>query len=100
MITIRIVSSDLSVSDNPAAARYELHADGALAGFVNYRLTGKAIALLHTEVDPELEERGLGSRMVRGVLDDARARGLAVRPVCPFVVTFIEHHHEYADLVA
>jgi predicted GNAT family acetyltransferase len=94
------VSPEIAVTDNPAAARYELHVDDALAGFVNYRLTERAIALLHAEVNPELERRGLGSRLVAETLDDARARGLTVHPVCPFVVAFIERHPEYADLVA
>jgi predicted GNAT family acetyltransferase len=33
-------------------------------------------------------------------LDDARTRGLSVRPYCPYVATFIrEHAQEYLDLV-
>lgn len=91
---------EITVRDNPGAARYELTADGEPAGFVTYRLSPGAIALLHAEVDPARERRGLGSRLVRGALDDARARGLTVRPVCPFVAWFIETHQAYQDLVA
>jgi predicted GNAT family acetyltransferase len=90
----------ISVADNPEAARYELTVDGERAGFVTYRQSPGVIALLHAEVDPARERRGLGSRMVRETLDDARARGLAVRPVCPFVRWFIETHEEYRDLLA
>jgi uncharacterized protein len=36
---------------------------------------------------------------VRGALDDMRARGLKVAPVCPFVAAYIRRHPEYADLV-
>ncbi len=57
------------------------------------------IAFLHAEVDPSRERRGLGSALVRGALDDARARGLSVRPVCPFVAWYIETHEAYQDLV-
>lgn len=32
-------------------------------------------------------------------LDDARERGLAVLPFCPFVRAHIQRHREYADLV-
>ena len=91
---------DVAVADNPDAARYELTVDGERAGFVTYRQSPGVIALLHAEVDPARERRGLGSQLVRGALDDARARGLMVRPVCPFVQWFIETHEEYRDLVA
>jgi uncharacterized protein len=95
------VTSEIVVSDDPAAARYEIAIDGRLAGFVTYRLRPtQAITFLHTEIDPDLERRGYGSRLVRAALDDARMRGLAVRPVCPFVAAFIEEHaDEYGDLV-
>ena len=45
------------------------------------------------------EGHGVGSRLVQGALDDLRARGLAVVPLCPFVAGFIDRHPEYADLV-
>jgi predicted GNAT family acetyltransferase len=57
------------------------------------------VAFLHTEVDPTVQRRGLGSALVAGALDDARARGLAVVPLCPFVDAYIRRHPEYADLV-
>ena len=67
---------------------------------MTYRLYPPAITFLHAVVDPDLERRGYGSRLVREALDDARARGLVVRPVCPFVAAFIEQHvDEYGDLV-
>lgn len=92
---------EIDVADHPEAARYEIAVDGARAGFVTYRLSDGVITFLHAEVDPSRERRGLGSQLVRGALDDARARGLSVRPVCPFVQWFMAtHRDEYADLVA
>ncbi len=91
---------DMAVTDHPDEARYELTVDGERAGFVTYRESPGVLALLHAEVDPARERRGLGSALVRGALDDMRARGLAVRPVCPFVQWFIETHTEYRDLLA
>jgi predicted GNAT family acetyltransferase len=85
------------VTDNPAELRYELTVDGELAGEIRYRKLPGGLALVHTEVDPKRE--GLGTELVRGALDDMRARGLRVVPVCPFVGAFIKRHPEYADLV-
>jgi predicted GNAT family acetyltransferase len=89
----------VSVADNPAGARYELSVGGRRIGFVTYRMEPGAIALLHAEVNPAHERQGWGSRLVAGALGDARERGLKVRPVCPFVLAYIERHPEYWDLL-
>jgi uncharacterized protein len=94
------VDQEIVVADSPESARYEIRLDGERAGFVTYRLTPGVITFLHAEVPPELEGRGLGTRLVRDALDDARARALAVRPLCPFVADFIKRNPAYADLVA
>jgi uncharacterized protein len=91
---------NITVADNPAAERYEIRVDDEQAGFVTYRLAPGVITFLHAEVDPDRERQGLGSRLVGDALDDARARGLKVRPVCPFVAWFVETHAAYQDLVA
>jgi predicted GNAT family acetyltransferase len=88
-----------SVADNPEARRYELTAEAQRIGFVTYRMEPGVIALLHAEVNPAHERQGWGSRLVAGALDDARERGLKVRPVCPFVVDYIARHPDYRDLL-
>ena len=92
----------IAVRDNRELHRYEVTVDGALAGIVTYRLNEPeaAITLVHTEVDRAFRGRGLADRLARHALDDARARGLQVRPDCPFVARFIRAHPEYQDLVA
>ncbi|MGP4016175.1 GNAT family N-acetyltransferase [Saccharopolyspora sp. 5N708] len=92
-------STQNEIVDNTDAARFEIRADGKLAGFTEYRLTEKSIAFLHTEIDSHFEGRGMGSALVRGALDAARQRGLAVLPHCPFVRSWISKHEDYLDLV-
>jgi uncharacterized protein len=87
------------VRDNADERRYEIDADGELAGFLLYGSRPGLIALIHTEIKPEFEGRGLGGTLVRGALDDARGKGMSVLPFCPFVNSWIERHPEYADLV-
>jgi predicted GNAT family acetyltransferase len=86
-----------TVRDNPERHRFELPLDGHVA-FANYRRSGDTLLILHTEVPKELEGRGLGSALVRGLLDLIRAQGLKVRPLCPFVASYMDRHPEYADL--
>lgn len=88
-----------NVVHNKEQRRYELHLDGQIIGLATYRETDGQIAFPHTEVNPEYEGRGYGSRLARAALDDARDRGLRVLPQCPFIAAYIRRHKEYADLV-
>lgn len=90
---------EVSVSDDERTHRYLLHVDGAEAGYMDYRPHGELRTLRHTEVASEYKGRGLGSVLIRGALDDVRAQGLRVVPVCPFVQAFLGGHPEYLDLV-
>ena len=89
------------VRNNPTEYRYEIWVNGELAGYTRYLLRRGRIAFIHTEVYEPYEGLGLGSKLARAALDDARARGLMVMPFCPFIADFIERHlDEYRDLVA
>ena len=85
--------------DNPAEHRFELLVGGQLAGFAAYREGERTHVLTHTEVDSAYEGQGLGSVLIRGALDEIRARGHSALPVCPFVRSFVERHPDYLDLV-
>jgi uncharacterized protein len=87
------------VVDNPEGQRFEVLLGDEVAGFVQYRARPGLIALIHTEVDERFEGQGLASRLIAFALDDARERGLAVLPFCPFVNEYIQRHREYVDLV-
>ena len=94
--------SDIEIVDSPTERRYEARVVGSgdVAGFTEYELDGDRIRFLHTEVDPALEGRGIGSRLASGALAAARARSLRVIAKCPFIASYIRRHAaEYADLV-
>lgn len=91
---------DVQVIDDPARYRFEVFADGAVAGFAQYRAEPGRLIFTHTEVLAAFAGQGLGSRLAAGALDAARARNLAVVPRCSFIASFIRRHEEYADLVA
>ena len=86
-----------NVRDNTEHHRFELETDGHVA-FSEYSRAGNVLTLLHTEVPKALEGRGIGSSLIRGVLDTARSQGLKIKAVCPFARGYIERHPEYADL--
>ncbi|MCF2523708.1 GNAT family N-acetyltransferase [Bradyrhizobium sp. G127] len=87
-----------TVQNNPSRKRYELAVEGHIAA-TYYALSDGVITFIHTEVPKELEGKGIGSRLIKGALDQARAAGLKVIPQCPFVKAYIGKHPEYADLL-
>ncbi len=89
---------DVSVAENEAAHRYEAQVGDQVA-FITYQKSEYSITFIHTEAPKALEGHGIAGKMARYALDDARARGLAVIPRCPFVADYIRRHPEYADLV-
>ena len=86
------------VTRNDEAHRYEIHRDATLLGFAAYQETPELVVFTHTEVFPGSEGQGVGGALVRGALDDVRARGLRALPVCPFVQSWLQRHPDYADL--
>ena len=87
--------------DNAAQKRFEIHVDGYIAfedyEFFTTRQGEKGIAYLHTEVAKELSGRGIAGYLVQSILDDAAAKHLRVKPICPYVSTYIDKHPQYQD---
>ena len=86
------------IVNNRARERYELAVDGHIAA-TYYKIEGKVITFVHTEVPPELGGKGIGSKLIRGALDQVRADGLKVVAQCPFVKAFIDKNADYQDLL-
>jgi len=53
----------------------------------------------HTGVPEELGGRGLGSVLVRRLIDDARSGGFKIVPLCPFVKAQYLQHPEWSDVM-
>lgn len=87
-----------TVSNNAAQHRFELEVDGHIAA-AYYSKTGDVITFEHTEVPAELGGKGIGSKLVKGALDQVRADGMKVVAQCPFVKGWIGKHPDYAGLL-
>jgi hypothetical protein len=86
------------VVNNKAQSRFELDVEGGIA-FANYRLTPQAVIITHTETPRALRGQGIASQLVEGALALIRADGRKVIAGCGFVVDYLNHHPEYADMV-
>lgn len=93
------MSDSQQVTDNQVKTRFELRADGRLA-VLPYRINGKRLVLLHTEVPAELEGRGIGGRLVTAAVGQAAREGMTVVPLCPFARGWLERHADVASRAA
>jgi uncharacterized protein len=91
-------SENDAVVNNPERKRYEVTVDGHIAA-TYYEKADGVITFVHTEVPPELGGKGIGSKLVRGALDQVCAEGLKVIAQCQFVKAFVEKHADYQDLL-
>lgn len=92
--------ADIEYRDNPGAFRYEALEGGAVVSQIDYLVEGDVLSFTHTGTPPQHRGRGLATGLAEFALDDLRATGRKVQPLCPFIAAFIEEHSEYADLVA
>lgn len=89
--------TESAVRNNTALSRFELETEFGVA-VANYRASDGAVAIYHTEVPSQLRERGIGSRLVKGALELARAQSIKVVPACSFVTHYMATHPEFDDL--
>jgi len=89
---VEAAPADAVVVDVPEESRYELRLGDRRIGLAAYHRRDNRIAFTHTEVDSACEGRGFGTRLVHDALDDARARGLEIVPLCPFVAAYVKRH--------
>ena len=81
----------MTVTDNQALSRFELPVNGQTAVLTYERRSG-AMKLIHTEVPEPYRGRGFGQMLVKAALAQARAEGLSVIAVCPFVRAYLRKH--------
>jgi predicted GNAT family acetyltransferase len=91
---------ETSVIDVPERGRFEIRVGDRVVGLASYHVENGTMTLPHTEVDPAMGGRGIGTALVAGVLAAARERGLYVLPYCSFVRHYIQQHPDDVDLVA
>jgi AcrR family transcriptional regulator len=94
------VGQELRIVDNAGRHRYEAWVGARPAGHLTYQRDERLLVLLHTEVDPAFEDRGVAEALARGALDDLRADGSRrVVAACGFASWWIARHPEYAPLL-
>lgn len=91
---------NVSIARHDDRNRYILTADGVEAGYIEFHEADGVVDMPHTIVDEAFGGRGYGMALAKHAFDDARERGLKVKPTCPFLDRYMTRHPEYQDLRA
>jgi predicted GNAT family acetyltransferase len=89
---------DLAVHHDAAASRFEAQVSGGTAECV-YRLQGRVMNIVHTEVPTHATGQGVAAALVKVALAHARGAGWTVRPSCSYVRAYMGRHQETQDLL-
>ena len=93
-------NNETKVHDNVEASRFELDCGGGQIAFAPYRREGGVLTVPYSEVPLRLRGKGFGEKLILGLLAQARAEGLKVRPLCSFVHAVMRQQPDYSDLLA
>ena len=88
----------LQVTHDAAAHRFVMAMQGQEA-FLAYRPHGSELDFYQTFVPESFRGRGVAERLVGAGYEYAKAKGLTVRPTCPYVSgAYLKRHPEHETL--
>jgi uncharacterized protein len=89
----------LDIVNNKKEYRFEIgFEDGGIA-VLTYRWLKGSMVLMHTVVPVAHRMQGTGAKLVKYVLDYARAQNLKIIVYCPFVAKYMKEHPAWDDLL-
>ena len=90
---------EINKEDTASGGRYLAELDGNGAEMTFSRASPKLIIIDHTEVPDALRGRGVGQALALHAVEDARAGGWKIIPLCPFFKAQAARHQEWRDVV-
>ena len=85
---------DYKITHQPEQKLFKTEVDGRTA-FVEYRLLGDYLDIIHTIVPKPIEERGIAAALVKAAYDYAKEHGLKSVATCAYAVAWLQRHPEY-----
>lgn len=85
---------EYKITHYPEKMRFETTVDGVTA-FVQYRLSGDKLDIIHTIVPPAIEGRGIAAALVKHAYDYAIENGMKPLATCSYAVAWLHRHPDY-----
>jgi predicted GNAT family acetyltransferase len=92
--------SEITREVTGSKGRYVLRDGDAEAELTYSILSPTHIIADHTGVPDAMRGTGAGRQLVERLVADARAEGVKITPLCPFVRAQAQRHPEWADVFA
>lgn len=94
------VETNIQLEDNGAKGRYFVSIDGGPDAEMTFTKVGEhRIIIDHTGVPDVYRGQGVGMKLVLRCVQDARAAGKKIIPLCPFAAAQFKRHPEWADVL-
>lgn len=90
---------EITREEDESKGRYTAKVDGHEAEMTYSRLGESTTIIDHTGVPDALRGRGVGQALVKRGVEDARAEGRKIVPLCSFVKVQIARHPEWQDVL-
>ncbi|MET3793375.1 GNAT family N-acetyltransferase [Aquamicrobium terrae] len=96
-----IMETEIRKAEDGGKGRYVLPMPGGEEAYLTYvRSSPDHILIDYSFVPPSARGKGVGARLVAHAVEDARANGMRITPVCGYVAAEFRRHREWADVLA
>lgn len=86
-------------TEDASGGRYAAYIQGSEAVMTYSRPDERTLVIHHTGVPFALRHRGIGQALVQRAVEDARAEGRTIVPVCSFVRVQMARHADWRDVL-
>jgi predicted GNAT family acetyltransferase len=90
---------DILLEEGDSKGRYVYRVGEDVAEMTFSKAGASLIIIDHTEVPGAFRGQGVGQALVARAVEDFRASGKKVMPLCPFAASQFRRHPEWADVL-
>ena len=91
---------EVKIEEGASKGRYVYRADNGDEAEITFsRVNPTKIIVDHTGVPDSMRGQGIGAKLAAHVVEDARAKGERIIPLCPFFKAQAQRHPEWHDVV-
>lgn len=93
--------AEISLEEGDTKGRYVIRGPGGAEAEMTFTRVGEHLIIIdHTGVPDVFRGQGAGLRLVTRAVEDARAAGKKIIPLCPFAAAQFRRHPEWADVLS
>lgn len=92
-------ATNIEFEDQGSKGRYVVRAPDGSEAEMTFTMAGRQMIIDHTGVPDVFRGQGIGLKLVTRAVEDARAAGRTIIPLCPFAAAQFRRHPEWADVL-